>query len=129
MQKRYIIQNVLDGKQPDYVPWSMGFTKEARQKLQDHFTPTDLEETLDNHILKLGSDIGFFVNIGGDYVQDVFGVVWDRSVDKDIGIVRGQVLKNPTLKGYTFPDPLDVRFYEDIPQKLQKYDVKVITIQ
>jgi uroporphyrinogen decarboxylase len=54
-------------------------------------------------------------------VRDVFGVVWDRRVDKDIGIVKGCVLTEPTLKGYRFPDPLDPRFFADIPEKIAKY--------
>jgi uroporphyrinogen decarboxylase len=51
----------------------------------------------------------------------VFGVVWDRSIDKDIGDVKGQVLPEPTLKGYSFPDPLDARFFEDIPEQIDAY--------
>ena len=43
--------------------------------------------------MKLGSDIGFFTDLGNDRVQDVFGVVWDRSIDKDIGNVEGCVLR------------------------------------
>jgi len=121
MQKRDIIRTVLDGKRPPYVPWSLGFTKEAKEKLQQHYYGQDLETALDNHLLKLGSDIGFFNDVGNDCVQDVFGVVWDRSVDKDIGIVKGQVLANPILQGYQFPDPLDPRFFADIPSKIEHY--------
>ena len=76
-------------KRPPYVPWSMGFTKEAKQKLQRHFGCDDLESPLENHLLRLGSDMGFFDELGNDRVRDVFGVVWDRSVDKDIGNVEG----------------------------------------
>jgi len=112
---------VLDGHRPPYVPWSFGFTKEATAKLQEHFGRPDLEDVLQNHLLKLGSDIGFFEEIGGDCVRDVFGVVWDRSVDKDIGIVRGCVLDSPSLRGYSFPDPLDPRFFADIPQQIERY--------
>jgi uroporphyrinogen decarboxylase len=75
---------------------------------------------VDNHILELGSAIGFFDDIGNNRVRDVFGVVWDRSVDKDIGNVEGYVLPEPTLAGYTFPDPLDKRFFQDIPTKIAK---------
>ena len=121
MDKRSVIKLVLEGKQPPYVPWSFGFTKEARAKIQEYTGEADLEPFLQNHLLKLGSDIGFFSDIGNDCVQDVFGVVWDRSVDKDIGIVRGQVIAQPTLKGYALPDPLDRRFYEDIPAKITQY--------
>jgi uroporphyrinogen decarboxylase len=121
MGKRTVIRMVLEGKRPPYVPWSFGFTKEARAKQQEHFGQEDLEPVLQNHLLKLGSDIGFFTDIGGDCLQDVFGVVWDRSVDKDIGIVKNQVLAQPTLQGYPFPNPLDRRFFENIPGKLEAY--------
>ncbi len=121
LSKRELIKLVLDGKRPPYVPWSFGFTKEAREKLAQHFGPGDLETVLQNHLLKLGSDIGFFEDLGNHCVRDVFGVVWDRSVDKDIGIPRGCVLSEPTLKGYTFPNPLDPRFFADIPDKIARF--------
>jgi uroporphyrinogen decarboxylase len=121
MTKRDIIHAVLSGEAPAYVPWSCGFTLEARQKLQHHFHGLDLESALQNHLLKLGSDIGFFEQLQDDLVQDVFGVVWDRSIDKDIGNVRGCVLEKPTLSGYQFPDPLDERFFSDIPQRIERY--------
>jgi uroporphyrinogen decarboxylase len=121
MTKREVVRLVLDGKRPPYVPWSMGFTKEAGQKLRRHFGCDDLERPLENHLLKLGSDIGFFTDLGHDRVQDVFGVVWDRSVDKDIGNVEGCLLAEPTLAGYQFPDPLDRRFFADIPAKIGRF--------
>ena len=121
MTRRDVIRMVLEGKQPPYVPWSLGFTHEAAAKLRSHYGQYDLEPFLDNHLLGLGNGIGFFDDLGDDLVQDVFGVVWDRSVDKDIGNVIGQVLPTPTLKGYTFPDPEHPRFYADIPDKLESF--------
>ncbi len=121
MTKRDVIKCVLDGQRPPYVPWSCGFTQEAKDKLRAHYAPVELEDALQNHLLKLGSDIGFFTDLGNDCVRDVFGVVWDRSVDKDIGNVKGCVLPEPTLSGYTFPDPLDPRFFADIPERIARY--------
>jgi uroporphyrinogen decarboxylase len=121
MTKRDVIRDVLDGKQPPYVPWSMAFTYEASEKLKAHYGIDDLSEVLDNHLLDLGNGIGFFKDVGDDRVQDVFGVVWDRSVDKDIGVVCQTVLPEPTLKGYQFPDPLSDSFFADIPEKLERY--------
>jgi uroporphyrinogen decarboxylase len=121
MTKREVIRTVLEHRRPPYVPWSFGFTKEAKQTLGEHYGPeADLEQVLGNHLLKLGSDIGFFEELGHDLVRDVFGVVWDRSIDKDIGNVRGHVLPEPSLAGYRFPDPLDSRIYEDIPGKIDR---------
>ncbi|HEY5159429.1 MAG TPA: uroporphyrinogen decarboxylase family protein, partial [Anaerolineales bacterium] len=121
MTKREIIHAVLDGQKPPYVPWSCGFTKEAGAKLQPYYAVVELEDALQNHLLKLGSDIGFFTDLGNNHLQDVFGVVWDRSIDKDIGNVEGCILSEPTLENYTFPDPLDQRFFADIPERIAKY--------
>jgi uroporphyrinogen decarboxylase len=121
MNKRAVIHAVLAGEAPAYVPWSCGFTKEARAKLEEHFKPLDVEEALQNHLLKLGSDIGFFTDLGDNHVQDVFGVLWDRSIDKDIGNVSGCVLPEPSLQHYSFPDPLDHRFFADIPERIARY--------
>ncbi len=122
MTKRDIIRIVLDGERPPYVPWSFSFTVEAKDKFTAHYgTETDLMDTLGNHLLQLGSDIGFFEDIGDDCFQDVFGVVWDRSIDKDIGNPKGTVLSEPTLDGYTLPDPHEERFFEDIPGKIERY--------
>jgi len=119
--KREVVKEVLAGRVPPYVPWSFRFTQEAKAKLTEHYATRDLTTVLGDHILELGSDIGFFEDVGRQCVRDVFGVVWDRSVDKDIGNVQGKVLPEPTLRGYTFPNPLDPRFFADIPEKTARY--------
>ncbi len=119
--QREVVRRVLQGGRAPYVPWSMGFTQEARDPLTAHYGTSDLDTRLGNHLLKLGSDIGFFEPAGEDRVRDVFGVVWDRSVDRDIGNVEGCTLPEPTLAGYTFPDPRDERFFADIPEQLDRF--------
>ena len=119
MTKREVIQQVVAGQRPPYVPWSMGFTHEAHHKLVAHYGSDQVLDTaLGNHLLSLGNGIGFFTDLGNDQFQDVFGVVWDRSVDKDIGVVCQTPLSGPTLAGYSFPDPLGARFFADIPQAI-----------
>lgn len=121
MNRRDIVRMVLNGERPPYVPWSFSFTAEAQDKLVAHYGTDDIIDTVGNHIIGLGSDIGFFEDIGDCRVRDVFGVVWDRSIDRDIGNVEGCVLPRPTLDGYDFPDPLDDRFFESIPSKIDRY--------
>ena len=124
MTKREVVKMVLDGKKPPYVPWSFKFTKEPHEMLQKYFGIDDLDAVIGNHILQLGSDIGFFDDLGDNRFQDVFGVVWDRSIDKDIGDAKGIVLPEPTLKNYTFPNPLDPRFFANIePEIARKPDM------
>ncbi len=121
MDKRQVVRLVIEGHKAPYVPWHCGFTVEASARLREHFGRDDLEQALDNHFVKLGSDIGFFTDLGNDRFRDVFGVVWDRSADKDIGIVDGHILPEPALDGYDFPDPLDKRFFEGMPEKISRY--------
>jgi uroporphyrinogen decarboxylase len=120
--KRDVVRLVFEGRHPPYVPWHFQFTKEPWAMLTDHFGGENAAEAaIDNHILELGSAIGFFEDLGENRARDAFGVVWDRSVDKDIGIVEGCVLPEPTLANYRFPDPLDRRFFADIPAKIARY--------
>ena len=121
MTKRDVIRLVLEHKRPPYVPWSLGFTAEARDKLTSHYGRDDLEGPLQNHFVKLGDDFGFFTPLGDNRFQDVFGVVWDRTIDRDIGNVTGCVLDRPTLAGYQFPDPLDGRFFEQAPGLIRRF--------
>ena len=118
MEKREIIKLALKGQNVPYTPWSFKFTQEATELLINHYGTDDIETAVDNHIVRLGSDIGFFEEIEKNRFQDVFGVVWDRTVDKDIGIVKGQVLPEPSISHYEFPDPLDSRFFENIEEKI-----------
>jgi len=120
MSKREIVQMVLEGGKPPYVPWSFEFTKEPEEMLMEYYGVNDLDEAVQNHILNLGNGIGFFDDLGGDCFKDVFGVVWDRSIDKDIGNPIEPVIREPSLSGYTFPDPHEDRFFEDIHDKIER---------
>ena len=121
MNPRTVVKMVLDDKQPPYVPWSFSFTQEPLELLQKHFGHEDLHDVLGNHVLQLGSGIGFFDVLDNDRVKDVFGVIWDRTQDKDIGIVEGLVMPEPSLEGYNFPDPTDSRFFIDIDEKIARH--------
>ncbi len=121
MEKREVVRMVLEGKKPPYVPWSYKFTHEPLKTLEKYFNTDDLEKEVDNHIVRVGSDIGFFEDIGNEHFKDVFGVIWDRTVDKDIGVHVNCLIPEPTMEDYVFPDPLDPRFYANIEEQLAKY--------
>ena len=120
MTKREVMKSVLEGKKPPYVPWSFKFTQEPKEQLQQYYGKEDLDIPLGNHILNLGNDYGFFDYLGNNLYRDVFQVIWDRSVDKDIGDIKGCILSEPALKGCTFPNPHDPRFYDNIESEIEK---------
>ena len=118
MTKRDIIYKVLRKEKPPYTPWSFKFTIEPHQQLQSYYGVDDLDIVLENHILNLGSDIGFFEKVKENHFRDVFGVVWDRTIDKDIGNPNEPLLTEASLKGYNFPNPLDPRFFNGIEETI-----------
>lgn len=113
MNKREVVKAAMRHEEVPYVPWQIGLTLEARELLARHYGTEDVDAALDNHFLMLGNGYGYFEPAGGECVRDYFGVLWDRSEDKDIGVVRGQLLPEPDLRNYTFPDPLDARFFAE----------------
>ncbi len=121
MTKREIVSTALAGQEVPYVPWCFSFTIEAREKLVQHYgSEMALDQAIDNHMVFLGNPCGSFKDIGNDCVKDYFGVVWDRSVDKDIGMVKGEVLPQPTLDGYEFPDPYGKELFGGIEEQIEK---------
>ena len=121
MTKREVVKTALNGEKPPYVPWSFSFTLEARKRLIDHYGESNFDSNLQNHIINLNNCIGFFKDIGNDRVQDIFGVVWDRSIDKDIGNVENPQLSTPSLSGYEFPDPHNEQIFSTINERIE-YD-------
>jgi len=121
LNRRDVVKMVLDGHEPPYTPWAYRFTQEAAEMLSDYFGTDDLLEATGGHIVELGSDIGFFEPLNNHRFVDTFGVVWDRTVEKDIGFVEGLVLPEPSLKHLRLPDPHDQRYFADIPDRLRRY--------
>ncbi len=102
--------------EPDRVPWHLGCTIPARQKLEAHYGTTDLDTVLGNHLAKYrarGPDA--LVEIRPGFWRDEFGVVWNRTVDKDIGVVAEYRLARRSLDGWAPPDPHDPRRYAALP--------------
>ncbi|MFA6102510.1 MAG: uroporphyrinogen decarboxylase family protein [Victivallaceae bacterium] len=102
MDKRTVALKAMRCEPVPYTPWCFGFTYEAGEKLKAHYAVDDLETVFDNHILGM-SVFGGFEDIGNDCYKDFFGVVWDRSEDKDIGVVRNLLIPEPALADYKLP--------------------------
>lgn len=118
MTKREVVRAVLKGERPPYVPWHFSFAREAAAKLTGHFNTQDLDTAVGNHFLQLGDAVGHFEEFAPGTFRDAWGVEWDRSVDGDIGVVKGCLLTEPTLEGYEFPDPVSPRVFDGMQEKI-----------
>ena len=103
-------------EQPDRVPWHFTFTAPARKKAESHYGNDNLDDVLGNHLAAYRPQAaGAWREIRPGHWRDEFGVVWNRTVDKDVGVVEDSQLKTRSLAEYAFPDPHDPRRYEKLP--------------
>jgi len=119
----------LHHKETDMVPYQVNFTAEARQKTVAYYGEAEIEEFIGNHLANIMYDLfdATQVVVQPGFVRDHFGVVWDRTVDTDIGNVRGLLLPEPTLDGYDFPT-VDAEFYRTVYRRFMAHDAKVFRL-
>ena len=112
MSKRDVVLDALRFQPPAYVPWAIGLTIECEARLKEHLGAGDLSDFLDDHFLTVGSEVGRFEAVDADHVRDAYGVVWDRTVDRDIGTPCDWPIRRPgDLDRYEWPDADDPAWY------------------
>lgn len=118
LSKRDVVRLAIGHQHPPYVPWACWFTHDARAKLVAHYGgEAAFDAALDNHILGLGSAEAM-TDIGDHRVRDRWNVVWNRSVDADIGMIEGRVLPTASLDGWQAPDHNDPAIYAGINERI-----------
>jgi len=115
MTKRERVYAALAHQDTDLVPYQIDFTGEAKAKAATYYNDLEIERHIGNHLASAMYAVydATHKEIRPGYFQDHFGVVWNRTVDKDIGMVDGLCLPETTLAGYRFPT-VDKEFYRDI---------------
>lgn len=122
MTPRERVGQAIRHVEPDQVPWSFGYTVPARRKLEEYYGTTELDEALGNHLVKYRPQPpDAWEEVRPGFWRDEFGVVWNRTVDKDIGIVESYRLPERSLEGFTLPDPHDPARYEGLPTFIEKH--------
>ncbi|MFC2075930.1 uroporphyrinogen decarboxylase family protein [candidate division KSB1 bacterium] len=107
MNRRERVFRAIEHRDTDIVPYDIDFTVPAREKMIDYYGDADFEEKIGNHLARIEAvPSDGWIETEPDIWRDEFGVVWNRSIDKDIGTPElPPMIPEPTLDGYTFPDP------------------------
>jgi hypothetical protein len=95
MTPRDVVLDAIAFKPPAYVPWAWEPTQVCAQRLREHLGTPDLAGFIGSHFLDLGSQLRRFAHVDGDFNRDAYGVLWDRTVDKDIGTPAEWPLRTP----------------------------------
>ena len=116
----------LNHRQPDRVPYQIGFTQNALAAMNATFGE-GWAGVIDNCFHAVSAASGPLEGWLSETVwQDEFGVHWDRSVDRDIGMVCNQVLPDRDLGSLTLPDPRDPQRWEQLPAAVAAADGRCV---
>ncbi len=102
-------------QQADIVPYQINTTIPARAMLAAHYGTTQLDDLLGNHIVRYKSRLEYEPLAEPGLSRDEWGVVWNRKVDRDLGVPVNRVLADRDLGALLLPDPCDPRRYAGLP--------------
>jgi uroporphyrinogen decarboxylase len=115
MNRRETVCAALKHQPTNPIPYHIEFTGQSLQKLIAATGNEKIEEDIGSflHYIQYW---GWPAEIPGrpDHFKDEFGVVWNRRIDKDIGVVEDPLIKDPERNDYRFPVPDIPRLRRDI---------------
>lgn len=120
MTPKQRIYLALRHRQPDICPYQLDFTIPAHDKMVAFTGDSDFAEKIGNHLVRvepLPPDA--WVEIKPNFWRDQFGVIWNRTIDKDIGNPEGLIFAQPSGGDYQWPDPQDPRRWTDFGEKVE----------
>ena len=124
MQKRDVVIQAVTHHRPPYVPWDVAYSPTAWRQLGESRragSETNVEQYAGNHFAYINSTVGAFTDQPDGRLRDGFGATWRRGDDGLAGMIEGQVLPEPTLTGYSFPDARDEKHYAHIPELIDRH--------
>lgn len=73
--------------------------------MAEFYGDASFEQKIGSHITSAYYDGGTAPIPGrADYYKDDFGVIWNRTVDKDIGVIENTLIPEPDMNLYRFPE-------------------------
>jgi len=113
------VQLSIKHNRPDKTPFHLSFTSDVKKNVAEYFKNDNLDSQIDNHLVVYKARLPY-VEIFPDYWQDEFGVLWDRTHDKSLGVVTNYQLKDKTQSNYFFPNPNNPDIYQGLNSFIQK---------
>jgi uroporphyrinogen decarboxylase len=105
-------------QQPDRCPYHISFTQAAEKKMAEFYGDPNFESKLGNCLTELSTAYEESIEVEPDIWQDKFGVKWNRSIDKDIGVVCNRLVSHDNLFDYKFPDPDEQAVYDKMAAQI-----------
>jgi len=121
MNCREAFKKVLTHQEVRPVPYSIKFTMEAKQKMNELYG-RNFDPVLDtgSYVVASHTNNGWQEVTPGHF-KDYFGVVWNKTRDRTLGVVENPPLQTASFEGYAFPNPDTIPVYDFIEADKVKY--------
>ena len=107
MTKKERVKKAIAHEQTDIVPYEIGFTIPAYEKMQKYYNDIGFVNKIGNHLAGIGIKIGW-EEVKPGFWKDEWGVIRDRTIDKDIGNVCNVTISSrEDMDKCKFPNPYD----------------------
>jgi uroporphyrinogen decarboxylase len=116
------VLTALNHRQPDKAPYDIRFTQKAHAKMAQYYGDPEFESKLGNCFTwfrPYPRNVRYRL-VGPDIWQDEFGVRWNRTIDKDIGVPCNQLVTPQNINEFQWPDPNDPTRYDFIKEAVKK---------
>ncbi len=111
MTKKEAFRNTLKYKKTTPLPYVIRFTIEAEEKFRT-FRKGRFDPVWDTGTYAVFSQTNSgWEEVRPGYFKDYFGVIWNKTMDRTLGVVVDPPVKKPSLKNLQFPDAGDLPVY------------------
>ena len=122
MTKKEIVLKTVEHTHAGVIPYQIGFTIKAKERMAEYLGDPDFMGTIGNFCTSMGTaPEGYPKEVKPDFTEDQFGVVWDKTVDKDIGVPDNILVTPENIDTFEFPDPDDESRYAGYKQRIEEY--------
>ena len=96
MTRRERVLQALGHQKTDFVPYHMDFTKESYEKVVAYTGDEDFYAHTGGHLMM--NEYSDFREVASGMWCDHFGVVWNRTKDKDIGMMDNILITDDNIR-------------------------------
>lgn len=121
MSYRDDFKKVLSHQEVHPLPYSVKFTIESKALMKSKYGE-NFDPVLDtgSYVVASHTNNGW-EEVEPGYFKDYFGVIWNKTQDKTLGVVDNPPLKSASFEGFEFPDPQNIPVYGFIEADQKKY--------
>ena len=121
MTPKQRVARAVAHQETDFCPYALGFGGSLRERLVEFTGDDNFDRDLVDHIATVVPPYPETnERVDDNHYTDAFGVIWEDSFPGEIGMVRDPILKEPSLRGYQFPDPQIPELFAKVGEEIAR---------